>query len=297
MALAVPLLLANTAAGAAIAGAIGVTVGTLATVTSIAFQVTGINDKINKAASKVFGEDLVQVANLAGMAYAGFNGGWQSEGLSGVLGGAEVAAGGADVASVADKAFEADWASSGAMEVPSGAISPGNVFDKIKPQASTTASNGLDLRNGGSILGDGQLSMADNSTRTLEMAEAAAPTATVEPVSKYAIAPNAAGTSAPNAAGTSAAARTSTGLNAADSNATSGLGLKASGDALAPQKGFFERLIANAGDKTIAGLVQGAAQGYSAAQASKTAEQRAAEERRRYYSTPTFKVNPYKAPA
>lgn len=289
MALAVPLLLANTAAGAAIAGAIGVTVGTLATVTSIAFQVTGINDKINKAASKVFGEDLVQVANLAGMAYAGFNGGWQSEGLSGVLGGAEVAAGGADVASVADKAFEADWASSGAMEVPSGAISPGNVFDKIKPQASTTASNGLDLRNGGSILGDGQLSMADNSTRTLEMAEAAAPTATVEPVSKYAI--------APNAAGTSAAARTSTGLNAADSNATSGLGLKASGDALAPQKGFFERLIANAGDKTIAGLVQGAAQGYSAAQASKTAEQRAAEEQRRYYSTPTFKVNPYKAPA
>lgn len=289
MAVAVPLLLANTAAGAAIAGAIGVTVGTLATVTSIAFQVTGINDKINKAASKVFGEDLVQVANLAGMAYAGFNGGWQSEGLSGVLGGAEVAAGGADVASVADKAFEADWASSGAMEVPSGAISPGNVFDKIKPQASTTASNGLDLRNGGSILGDGQLSMADNSTRTLEMAEAAAPTATVEPVSKYAI--------APNAAGTSAAARTSTGLNAADSNATSGLGLKASGDALAPQKGFFERLIANAGDKTIAGLVQGAAQGYSAAQASKTAEQRAAEEQRRYYSTPTFKVNPYKAPA
>ena len=290
MAVAVPLLLANTAAGMAIAGTIGVTVGTLATVTAVAFQVTGINDKINKAASNVFGEDLVQVANLAGMAYSGFNGGWQSEGLSGMLGGAEVAAGGADVASVADKAFDADWAkATGGMEMPSGVTSPGNVFDKITPQASTTASNGLDLRNGGSILGDGQLSMADNSTRTLEMAEAAAPTATVEPVSKYAI--------APNAAGTSAAARTSTGLNAADSNATSGLGLKVSGDALAPQKGFFDRLIANAGDKTIAGLVQGAAQGYSAAQTSKTAEQRAAEEQRRYYSTPTFKVNPYKAAA
>lgn len=290
MAVAVPLLLANTAAGMAIAGTIGVTVGTLATVTAVAFQVTGINDKINKAASKVFGEDLVQVANLAGMAYAGFNGGWQSEGLSGVLGGAEVAAGGADVASVADKAFDADWAkATGGMEMPSGVTSPGNVFDKITPQASTTASNGLDLRNGGSILGDGQLSMADNSTRTLDMAEAAAPAAAVEPVSKYAI--------APNAAGTSAAARTSTGLNAAGSNATSGLGLKASGDALAPQKGFFDRLIANAGDKTIAGLAQGAAQGYSAAQTSKTAEQRAAEEQRRYYSTPTFKVNPYKAPA
>ena len=285
MAVAVPLLLANTAAGMAIAGTIGVTVGTLATVTAVAFQVTGINDKINKAASKVFGEDLVQVANLAGMAYSGFNGGWQSEGLSGMLGGAEVAAGGADVASVADKAFEADWASSGAMEMPSGAISPGNVFDKITPQASTTAST--------AAAETGVQNVATNGPGMQDMkptAAPAAPAAAVEPVSKYAIAPNA-------AAGTSAAARTSTGLNAAGSNATSGLGLKVSGDALAPQKGFFDRLIANAGDKTIAGLVQGAAQGYSAAQASKTAEQRAAEEQRRYYSTPTFKVNPYKAAA
>lgn len=286
MAVAVPLLLANTAAGMAIAGTIGVTVGTLATVTAVAFQVTGINDKINKAASKVFGEDLVQVANLAGMAYAGFNGGWQSEGLSGMLGGAEVAAGGADVASVADKAFDADWAkATGGMEMPSGVTSPGNVFDKITPQASTTAST--------AAAETGVQNVATNGPGMQDMkptAAPAAPAAAVEPVSKYAIAPNA-------AAGTSAAARTSTGLNAAGSNATSGLGLKVSGDALAPQKGFFDRLIANAGDKTIAGLVQGAAQGYSAAQASKTAEQRAAEEQRRYYSTPTFKVNPYKAAA
>ena len=286
MAVAVPLLLANTAAGMAIAGTIGVTVGTLATVTAVAFQVTGINDKINKAASKVFGEDLVQVANLAGMAYAGFNGGWQSEGLSGMLGGAEVAAGGADVASVADKAFDADWAkATGGMEMPSGVTSPGNVFDKITPQASTTAST--------AAAETGVQNVATNGPGMQDMkptAAPAAPAAAVEPVSKYAIAPNA-------AAGTSAAARTSTGLNAAGSNATSGLGLKASGDALAPQKGFFDRLIANAGDKTIAGLVQGAAQGYSAAQASKTAEQRAAEEQRRHYSTPTFKVNPYKAAA
>lgn len=289
MAVAVPLLLANTAAGMAIAGTIGVTVGTLATVTAVAFQVTGINDKINKAASKVFGEDLVQVANLAGMAYSGFNGGWQSEGLSGMLGGAEVAAGGADVASVADKAFDADWAkATGGMEMPSGVTSPGNVFDKITPQASTTASTTAST----AAAETGVQNVATNGPGMQDMkptAAPAAPAAAVEPVSKYAI--------APNAAGTSAAARTSTGLNAADSNATSGLGLKASGDALAPQQGFFDRLIANTGDKTIAGLVQGAAQGYSAAQASKTAEQRAAEEQRRYYSTPTFKVNPYKAPA
>lgn len=283
MAVAVPLLLANTAAGAAIATTIGVSVGTLATVTAVAFQVTGINDKINKAASKVFGEDLVQVANLAGMAYAGFNGGWQSEGLSGMLGGSEVAAGGANVASVADKAFDADWAkATGGMEMPSGVTSPGNVFDKITPQADTTAST--------ATAETGVQNVATNSPGMQDMKPTtAAPAAAMEPVSRYAI--------APNAAGTSAAARTSTGLNAAGSNATSGLGLKASGNALAPQQGFFDRLIANAGDKTIAGLVQGAAQGYSAAQASKTAEQRAAEEQRRYYSTPTFKVNPYKASA
>ena len=61
-----------TGASAAIAGAIGVsgiTAGVVSTVASVAFQVTGVKDKINKAASKVFGEDLVGFANIAGAVY------------------------------------------------------------------------------------------------------------------------------------------------------------------------------------------------------------------------------------
>ena len=41
--------------------------------TSLAFQVTGVNDKINQAASRVFGDDLVKVGNLAALAYGTFS--------------------------------------------------------------------------------------------------------------------------------------------------------------------------------------------------------------------------------
>lgn len=81
MAVAVPLLMGAFGAGT-----------TAIAITTIAFSVTGINDKINKAASKVFGADLVGFANLAGMAYGAFNGGF---------GGADAATGGADAATSA----------------------------------------------------------------------------------------------------------------------------------------------------------------------------------------------------
>jgi hypothetical protein len=81
MAVAVPLIM----------GAMGVS-NTIIAITSIAFSVTGINDKINKAASKVFGEDLVQIGNLFGAAF----GAVQS------MGGVEGAFGGATNASSVD---------------------------------------------------------------------------------------------------------------------------------------------------------------------------------------------------
>lgn len=65
MAIAVPFLV-TAAGGTAMAAAI----------TAVAFQVTGISDKINKAAANVFGEDLVKVANIAGTAFAMYNGGF-----------------------------------------------------------------------------------------------------------------------------------------------------------------------------------------------------------------------------
>ena len=100
MAIAIPFLIASTATGAAVAAAIGVTAATLATVTTIAFAVTGINEKINKAASNVFGEDLVKVVNIAGMAYGMYNGGFDVSSSFGDT--AAVTASAADVASGLD---------------------------------------------------------------------------------------------------------------------------------------------------------------------------------------------------
>lgn len=47
-----------------------------ATLVSVAFSVTGISAKIDKAASKVFGKDMVMLGNVLGAGYAMFNGGF-----------------------------------------------------------------------------------------------------------------------------------------------------------------------------------------------------------------------------
>lgn len=64
MAVAVPIIMS--AAGASAATTL---------ITSVALAATGINDKINKAASKVFGEDVVQFGNLLGAGFMAFGGG------------------------------------------------------------------------------------------------------------------------------------------------------------------------------------------------------------------------------
>jgi hypothetical protein len=74
MAIAVPIIMAYSGATAAISTAIGLTAAVGATAgaaivgigTGLVMQATGVNDKINRAASKVFGEDVVKVANIAG---------------------------------------------------------------------------------------------------------------------------------------------------------------------------------------------------------------------------------------
>lgn len=92
MAVAVPFLMSATGASAAIAGAIGagVTATMVSTVTAITFAVTGISEKINKAASKVFGEDLVNFANIAGAGYAMWNGGFDLGGSAAEAAGGEM---------------------------------------------------------------------------------------------------------------------------------------------------------------------------------------------------------------
>lgn len=73
MAIIVPILVSY---GATTLGVAAATATMIGTVTSLAFQVTGLNNKINKAASKVFGEDLVMIANVAGAVYGAVNGGF-----------------------------------------------------------------------------------------------------------------------------------------------------------------------------------------------------------------------------
>ena len=72
MAIAVPILLSATGASAAIAGVVGgalgmtISAGLVTAATGVLVGFSGIGKSINKAASKVFGEDLVNFANLAG---------------------------------------------------------------------------------------------------------------------------------------------------------------------------------------------------------------------------------------
>lgn len=101
MAIAIPLIVM--AAGAGAAAAIGVSVATLAIGTGLVLQATGINAKINKAASKVFGEKLVNIANIAGSVFLGAT-------AAGLIGGAQSAA---SVAGAAGSAAEAAGAVAG----------------------------------------------------------------------------------------------------------------------------------------------------------------------------------------
>lgn len=96
MAVAVPFAMAATGASAAIGAAIGVSAGLVTAATGVLVGATGIGKSINKAASKVFGEDLVSFANIAGgiaMA-AGWNPAdtWASVTGGGAAGGGALAA-------------------------------------------------------------------------------------------------------------------------------------------------------------------------------------------------------------
>lgn len=118
MAIAIPLIM----------GAMEVS-ATVIALTSAAVAVTGIGAKINNAAAKVFGKDLVGIANIAGGLYMGFGnmgGGGASGGASGggsaSFGGLEAidAAGGVGGAAETASAMNLANASGGAADAMSG---------------------------------------------------------------------------------------------------------------------------------------------------------------------------------
>ena len=246
MAIVVPLLVANTAAGAAIAGAIGISTTALSVATSIAFQVTGINDKINKAASKVFGEDLVKVANIAGMAYGAFNGGFSLDPAKEFLGFGEAASGAGNVVDsvasleAASPLSDASWMADGAAntaaitEAATG-VQP-SVFDKLDFAQSNPIDAGQQTGTDLITQKPSGLDPRVSSSNETPTAKPATPgTSGIEQPSKYSLA---------DAANSQATNNTATGLRAAGRDATSNqLGTKPVNNATAPQPSVFDKVF------------------------------------------------------
>lgn len=118
MAVAIPLLVAY-AAGAA--GVTATVAGIAATAAAVVAAKTGISEKVNKAASNVFGEDLVKVANIAGAAYMAYSS-FTGEGMFGAgAGGGEAAATSTTTGEMAHASLDAADAAMGAAATPGAA--------------------------------------------------------------------------------------------------------------------------------------------------------------------------------
>lgn len=310
MAIAVPFLMSATGASAAISGAIGIsgiTAGVVSTVTSLVFQVSGVNDKINKAASKVFGEDLVGFANIAGAVYGAVNGGFDI-GKAGEVGAGAVAAtdpsslnavNGMDAASdafaaaggVASDGFSAiaGGVSKAALDGTNafGANSAQNSFNLAEQAGLTDAvaqGDGVDMLNPTKPLNT-DMKVFDGAESTATRTQGATGQLSAAPdasASKYSLA------STPNAT-----AQTAAGANAAGP----GLGVRIPANALTPQASgnVFTRMLGGLSEKERLGLLQGAGQAVTGYMTSREAAKKSAAEmawaKDRYYnSAPSVRV-------
>ena len=102
-----------------------------ATLVTVAFSVTGISAKIDKAASKVFGKDLVQIGNILGAGYSMFNGGFDIGGGAESIGPATDTAGNLTSApEISSSAWDAmGEANATAIESASAGMQPTNLAD------------------------------------------------------------------------------------------------------------------------------------------------------------------------
>lgn len=305
IAIVVPFLMTATGASAAIGAAVGLSATMVSTIASVAFQVTGINDKINKAASKVFGEDLVGIANIAGMAYGAINGGFDiGSGAGGAASAIDASSAGAvngsdfasDMFSSANSAAGGSLASDGMGGIYNPPGTPGNVIDSL-------AKNGLSGAN--EYTSDGGM----NSVEMNAIAPGqTAGTNLIEPSQPLGIDSKALEqtTKSAEVASTSAAAPRAAGLDAAGGKAAAGQGLKA-GEASQPttapppvQKpstpttlgaksgSFFDKLMNN--DKALGAVIQGVGGGISSAANSKAEKDKLEWMKQRYTATPNVRV-------
>lgn len=310
MAIAVPFIMASSGASAAIGAAVGISATMVTTIASVAFQVTGINDKINKAASKVFGEDLVKFANIAGAGYAMFNGGFDIGGAADAGGAASAidpssagAVNGMDAASdafsAANSAAGGGLASDGFGGIYNAPGTAGNVIDTLSSNglsgakqyvpdggmnsvemgAAPDASAGTDLINPGKPLGVDSKVTATAPSATEGLQQAAAPQ--------------------PGAAGVDAAGNKYSLVSQGNASApvsSSGLGVRPPASLQPPAPAgfgakagsFFDRLLNN--EKALGLAVQGLGQGLTAAQAGKAKQEELDWQKKRYTATGNFRV-------
>ena len=305
MAIVVPFLMTATGASTAIGAAVGLSATMVSTIASVAFQVTGINDKINKAASKVFGEDLVGIANIAGMAYGAINGGFDigsnaggaasaiDASSAGAINGMDAAS---DAFSAANSAAGGSLVSDGMGGIYNAPGTSGNVIDSL-------AKNGLSGAN--EYTADGGMNSVEMNAITPEQS---AGTNLIQPSQPLGMDSKALeqSTKAAEVASSSAAAPRAAGVDAAGGKATAGQGLKAgevSQSASAPQAAqkaaaapavgaksgsFFDKLMSN--DKAMGAVIQGVGGGISAAANSKAEKDKLEWMKQRYTATPNVRV-------
>lgn len=268
MAVAIPFIMSATGASAALGAVVGLSATAVSTLTMVAFSVTGISEKINKAASKVFGEDLVKIGNLFGTAYAAFNGGFDIGGGEAV-GKAALDGTNAFGANSVDNAFNlgdlaegADMATMGApgvVESAQGLLNEGDAIAQMGGDASDFfASTGP------------ALDTAAAPGNVLDAMEANGGLAPLDAPASVAPTSGAASAQAAEAAPGQAAAPQATSAQATAAQAGPGSVAKPGGS-------FFDRLIYNK-DGTVnsstlrmgGNLLAGLGQGYSQAQAAKS---------------------------
>ena len=309
MAIAVPFIMATSGASAAIGAAVGISATMVTTIASVAFQVTGINDKINKTASKMFGEDLVKFANIAGAGYAMFNGGFDIGGAdaggaasaidpssAGAVNGMDAAS---DAFSAANSAAGGGLASDGFGGIYNAPGTAGNVIDTLSSNglsgakqyvpdggmnsvemgAAPDASTGTDLINPGKPLGVDSKVTATAPSATEGLQQAAAPQ--------------------PGAAGVDAAGNKYSLVSQGNASApvsSSGLGVRPPASLQPPAPAgfgakagsFFDRLLNN--EKAMGLAIQGLGQGLTSAQAGKAQQEALDWQKKRYTATGNFRV-------
>lgn len=309
MAIAVPFLMAATGASAAIGTAIGISATMVSTIASVAFQVTGINNKINKAASKVFGDDLVKFANIAGAGYAMFNGGFDIGGAD--AGGAAASIDPSSAGSVNGMDAASDAFSAANSEAGGGLASDG--FGGIY-NAPGTAGNVNDTLSSNGLSGAKQY-VPDGGMNSVEMGiapDASAGTDLINPGKPLGVdskvtatAPSAteglqqAAAPQPGAAGVDAAGNKYSLVSQGNASApvsSSGLGLRPPASLQPPAPAgfgakagsFFDRLLNN--EKAMGLAIQGLGQGLTAAQANKAQQEALDWQKKRYTATGNFRV-------